>query len=220
MNAEEVRSRWAAISTEYSPGYYAYYGPNDTSERVRETLARFVGTDEAVLELGCSSGRHLKHLHDHGYRDLHGVDINDEAFDVMAETYPDLAADGTFYHGAIEDAVANFEDDRFGAVFSVETLQHVHADEATVFAHLARITGDLLVTVECEEPMGADAATGSPGDGVEDESDDDVTVNYVNDDFPLYYRPWGEIFTDLGMAAVETRVLDRDTLRAFRHAGG
>ena len=220
MNAEEVRRRWAAVSTEYSPGYYAYYGPNETSERVRETLARFVEPDEAVLELGCSSGRHLKHLHDHGYRDLHGVDINDEAFDVMAETYPELAADGTFYHGAIEDAVADFEDGRFGAVFSVETLQHVHADEETVFAHLARVTDDLLVTVECEEPVDATQTGDAPGGRTDDSPKHDESVNYVNGDFPLYYRQWDEIFTGLGMTAVETRKLDRDTLRAFRHAGG
>ena len=212
MNAEEVRRRWASVSTEYSPDYYAYYGPNATSERVRETLDRFVEPDEAVLELGCSSGRHLKHLHDHGYRDLHGVDINDDAFDVLAETYPDLADAGTFYHESIEDAVAAFGEDSFGAVFSVETLQHVHADGDRVFEDLARITDDLLVTVECEEPV----APGGPDDG----RPGDPSVNYVNGELPLYYRAWDEIFTGLGMRAVETERLERDTLRAFRHAGG
>ena len=225
MNADDVRRDWANRSAEYSPRYYAYYGPNETSERVRAVLDRYVDPDKAVLELGCSSGRHLKHLHDHGYRDLHGVDINDHAFDVMAETYPDLADDGTFVHGAIEDAVGDFEDDRFGAVFSVETLQHVHPDDAWVFGDLARVTDDLLLTVECESPVNGDdgdsAPPGAPGDRPDaDDRAETPEVNYVNGDIPLYYRPWGDIFTGHGMTAVETRALDRDTLRAFRHAGG
>ena len=225
MNADEVRRDWANRSTEYSPGYYAYYGPNETSERVREVLDRYVGPDEPVLELGCSSGRHLKHLHDHGYGDLHGVDINDDAFDVMAETYPDLAEDGSFVHGSIEDAVRDFSDDRFGAVFSVETLQHIHADDEWVFGDLARITDDLLLTVECESPVDGDDDGATPDGASADRPDADdrsgvPEVNYVNGDIPLYYRRWGDIFTGLGMDAVETRPLERDTLRAFRHAGG
>lgn len=205
MNADDVRRGWARRSTEYSPGYYAYYGPNETSELVRRVLDRLVGPDADVLELGCSSGRHLKHLHDRGYGSLHGVDINDDAFEVMAEEYPDLAAAGTFHHDAIEDALGGFEDGRFDAVFSVRTLQHIHADDDWVFEEVARVTGDVLVTVECEEP----------GTGTVDGAD--PPVNYVNDDFPLYYRPWAEIFTGLGMEQVDVRAVDGDTMRVFRH---
>ena len=151
MNSDEVRRRWADRSGAYSPSYYAYYGPDETSDLLLDLLDSHVGSDAAVLELGCSSGRHLAHLHDNGYEDLHGIEINDEAFEVMAEEYPDLAEAGTFYHAAIEDVVGEFPDDRFDAVFSVETLQHVHPDSESVVGELARVTGDLLVTVENED---------------------------------------------------------------------
>jgi len=127
--------------------------------------------------------------------------VNAAAFEVMAETYPDLAAEGTFYVDALEDVAGEFDDGQFGAVYSVETLQHVHPDAAWLFEELARITDDLLVTAENE------------GDGADESTD----VNYVNGEFPLYYRDWHSTFTDLGLVEVDVREGERDTVRAFRH---
>ena len=220
MDSHEVRKQWAERSGEYSPAYYAYYGPDETSEAVRAVVGRFLDRDARVLELGCSSGRHLAHLHEHGFDDLAGIEVNAAAFDVMRENYPDLAAAGTFYCDAIEDVVRDFEDDRFDAVYSVETLQHVHPDADWVFDELARVTGDLLVTVE-NEGDAADAAGDADADGADSPGGDDAgvdrpAVNYVNDEFPLYYRDWHRVFTDLGFEQVLVERGDRDTLRAFR----
>jgi hypothetical protein len=44
--------------------------------------------------VGCSADRHLAHLHDAGFSRLSGVEVNPEAFAVMRETHPALAADG------------------------------------------------------------------------------------------------------------------------------
>ncbi len=196
---------WAERSGEFSPEYYAYYGPNETSERIREVLEATVGRGASVLELGCSAGRHLAHLHESGYADLHGIDINEDAFDVLRETYPALAEAGTFHLGAIEDLLADTPDGRYDAVFSVETLQHVHPDAQTTFDDVARVTADTLVTVENE----------GPGEG----SPDDPGVNYVNDEFPLFYRDWGRVFGERGFEEERTERLDRDTLRVFRKRG-
>jgi SAM-dependent methyltransferase len=207
VDSHDVRRQWADRSGEYSPAYYAHYGPDETSESVREILRGRVGRDAAVLELGCSSGRHLSHLHDDGFGDLSGVELNPDAFDVMADQYPDLWAAGTFHADAIEDVVGDFDDDRFDAVYSVQTLQHIHPDAEWVFEEVARITGDTLVTVEIED----DAE-----DAERVERDGDPDVNYVRDEFPLYYRDWGEIFDGLGFEQVERRRGRRDTLRVFR----
>jgi SAM-dependent methyltransferase len=230
VNPDEVRQRWEEQSGEYSPDYYAYYGPNETSELLRATLDSAVGSEASVLELGCSSGRHLSHLHEHGYDDLHGIEINDEAFDVMDETYPDLADSGTFYVDAIEEVVTEFEDDQFDAVYSVETLQHIHPDDEWVFEELARITDDLLVVTENEGDSNSADTTDqqspekdvadqqSPEKDVTDQQSPEKGVNYVNDEFPLYYRDWSRIFTELGFAEVDSESLKRDTLRVFRLA--
>lgn len=213
MDSTEVRRQWAERSGEYSPEYYAYYGPNETSEVVRRILERRIDKRGPVLELGCSSGRHLSHLLEHGFDDLAGIEVNDDAYDVMADTYPDLAAEGTFYLAAIEDVVDDFDDDQFSAVYSVQTLQHVHPDAEWIFDELVRVTGDLLVTVENEGD--ADGPGSEPGES---------TVSYVNGDFPLYHRDWGEIFAARGCREVDVGaelgvdVPDdlRETVRAFK----
>lgn len=208
MNSEDLRRRWAERTGEYSPAYYAYYGPDETSETVRRLLDRFLDRDASVLELGCSSGRHLSHLHDHGYRNLAGIEVNEDAIDVMADHYPALANDGTFYLDAIEDVVRDFEDGAFDAVYSVETLQHLHPDLEWVFDEIARIADELVVTVEIEE--------GSDPEGDETSAPDSTDVNYVDDGVPLYYRDWNRIFTERGLVEIDRSSTDRDAVRTFR----
>jgi SAM-dependent methyltransferase len=215
VDSTDVAERWANRSGEYSPAYYAYYGPDGTSESIRDLLDSLdgVGRDSAILELGCSSGRHLSHLRDGGYENLYGVEINDEAFDVMEDAYPDLYARGTFYADAIENVVPGFEDGRFDVVYSVETLQHVPPESEWVFEELVRIADEVLVTVENEGASGEEGTDDSGGRAGED---DERAVNYVDDDIPLYYRDWSRIFTGLGLAQVDSERQKRDTLRVFR----
>ncbi|WP_129114551.1 class I SAM-dependent methyltransferase [Halegenticoccus tardaugens] len=207
MDPDDVRRQWTERSGEFSPAYYAYYGPNETSESIRGLLERYVGADAAILELGCGSGRHLSHLHEHGFENLNGVDINEDAFEVMEDVYPDLAARGTFHADAIENVVASFDDGRFDAIFSVETLQHLHPDDERVFEELSRIVDDLLITVENEG-------------GDERAVQTEPAVNDVEYDFPLYYRNWKRVFAEVGFTEIESERGERDTLRVLRRVGG
>jgi 2-polyprenyl-3-methyl-5-hydroxy-6-metoxy-1,4-benzoquinol methylase len=197
VDSHEVRRQWADRSGEYSPTYYAHYGSDATTELVRSLLEGHVEHDARVLEVGCSVGRHLAGLADAGFSDLTGIDVNEEALEILADTYPELAADGTFHAEPIEEFVTDLADDAFDVVFSVETLQHVHPDSEWVFDDLARVAGDLLVTVE-------------------NESGETGTVNYVDEDLPLYYRDWRRVFTDRGLVEVESTPGKRDIARVFR----
>jgi SAM-dependent methyltransferase len=205
VDPEAVRRRWADRTGEFSPSYYAYRGPNEASEAVARLIDRHAGPDASVLELGCSSGRHLAHLRradvDVDVDALAGVELNPDAFDVMADAYPELAADGSFRVGAIEEHLPEFEEDGFDVVFSVETLQHVHPEAAAAFDEAARVAGELLITVENE----SEAAPGTTT----------PRVRYV-DDFPLFYRDWNAVFTDRGLVEVAATETKRDTVRAFR----
>ncbi len=212
MDPNSVRQQWEERSGEYSPDYYAYYGPNETSELLRARLDSVIESDAAILELGCSSGRHLAHLHDGGYEDLHGIEINGEALSVMEENYPELAADGTFYIDAIENTITEFDDDQFDVVFSVETLQHVHPDGG-VFGELERITANRLITVENERRADENGEEGDDGSS-------ETPVNYVHDEFPLYFRNWNRVFTDRGFTEVFSEQTDRDVFREFHLDGG
>ena len=203
MDPNDVRRDWAERSGEFSPRYYAGKGADETSESLLSILEFYLDESAAVLEVGCGSGRHLEHLRANGFGNLTGIDINDESFEVMAESYPALAETGTFHAGAIEDLLPEFDDGVFDAVYSVETLQHVHPDDAWVFGEVVRVADDLLVTVENE---GNGAKRGREG----------REVSYVNDEFPLYHRDWRAVFTDIGGVQVVHEPGERDTLRAFR----
>jgi SAM-dependent methyltransferase len=207
VDSNDVRREWAERSGEYSPTYYAHYGADETSESVADILTEHVGREASVLELGSSSGRHLEYLRESGFDDLSGIELNEDAFDVMAEQYPALDRSGTFYADSIENAVEDFADDAFDVVYSVQTLQHIHPDSGWVFEEVARIAGELLVTVECESPE---------ADAEREECEDGPDRNYVRDEFPLYYRDWADIFTNLGFDQVVRRDGRRDTIRAFR----
>ena len=202
MNSQEVRHEWADRSGEYSPSYYAYRGPDGASDAILSAIETHLGPDPAVLEVGCSSGRHLSALLQAGYTDLTGVELNSDARTATEETFPELARVGTFHYEAIENVVRDFADDQFDVVFSVETLQHLHPDSNWVFAELARITGTLLITIENE------------GDATQ--TVDPTAVNYVDTDVPLYYRDWKAVFTGLGLTEVEAETGPRDTIRTFR----
>ena len=208
MDATTNHRGWAERSGEYSPTYYAHLGPNKVSRSLVTVLDSFHDGEElSILEIGCSSGRHLAHLLEHGYEHLHGIDINDTSFSVMAEYFPELAESGTFHTGAIEEVVPAFPDDAFDVVYSVETLQHVHEDNVWVFDELARITGHLLVTVENE------------GNGDDhDREDDDVRL--VNDEFPIYFRDWERIFTNAGLVSKLEETGTLDTIRVFQKPPG
>jgi len=203
MDSSTNHRGWAERSGEFSPTYYAQLGPNKVSSSLVTLLDHYVGTETSILELGCSSGRHLAHLHENGYEDVAGIDINGESFEVMSDHYPALAETGTFYAGSIEGVVPDFPDDAFDVVYSVETLQHVHPDDEWVFDELTRVTSDLLVTVENE------------GDASED-CPSDWTVQSVDDEFPLYRRNWGRVFTALGLSHLLCKPGTPDTIRAFR----
>lgn len=203
MDPEDVRQDWAERSGRYSPQYYADLGPNGVSETLAGILSHYAHDEAPILEVGCGSGRHLAHLLDNGFENLTGIDINDEAFEVMAEQYPRLAETGTFHTSALEDALLDIPDGEFDVVYSVETLQHIHPDDEWVFEELVRITDDLLITAENEG--------NSPERGREG-----TDVSYVDDEFPLYHRNWKQVFTDLGLAELICEPTARDTIRAFR----
>lgn len=195
FGSAEARRTWEDKDGWYSPAYYAMVGPNETSEQLRATLDQRVDEDAKILEIGCSSGRHLAHLHNAGYTHLYGVEINEEARTVMNRAYPELAADATIFERPFQTAVQSFDDDQFDVVYSVETLELIPPDDEWVFDHLRRICRQLLITVENEG--------------------DNTRAMTVIEDFPLFYRNWKDVLENEQWRLVETKEMAIDTLRVF-----
>lgn len=203
VDSTSVRQDWAHLFGEFSPEYYAYYGANDTSERIKELFDRHLPREATILEVGCSAGRHLAYLQQHGFENLSGIDVNEDSFDVMAEVYPDLAAVIDFSETSIEAIIGEIDDNAFDGVFSVQTLQHIHPEAEWVFDDLVRITDGYLLTAEIEK----DAVAGQH------------TANYVQHaegDIPIYYRNWRTVFTDRGCIETDATENGPITIRTFR----
>lgn len=203
MEPEDNHQFWENRTEEFSPEYYADIGQNEVTETLENVFEHYVQQDAAILEVGCSSGRHLANLLDEGYQNLTGIDINPDSFDVMAEQYPRLAETGTFHTGAIEDILPEYDDDSFDVIYSVETLQHVHPDNTDVFEEIRRVSSDLVITAENEGNSPTRGRKGSE-------------ISMVHDDFPLYHRNWKDVFSGLGLAQLLSEGGKRDTVRVFR----
>ncbi|MCD9622761.1 class I SAM-dependent methyltransferase [Rhabdothermincola salaria] len=102
-----------------------------------------LAADKEILEVGCNVGRNLAYLHDHGYQNVTGVEINPHAVERLREVYPQLEA-RPVHVGAAEGVLPSFEDWQFGLTFTMAVLQHIHPDSRSVFEHIGRVSEQIL----------------------------------------------------------------------------
>lgn len=143
-------------------------------------LERYTDHDARVLEVGCNVGRNLAFLHDAGFKHLTGIEISQDAVDVMRAEFPEMAREASIICGAAEDVVRDFDDGALDVVFTMAVLEHVHTESEWIFGELTRITNDLLITIE-----------------------DEAGLSWRH--FP---RDYGRIFERLGMRQVEEHTCD------------
>lgn len=102
-----------------------------------------------ILEVGCNVGRNLAYLHDNGYRQVEGVEINPHAVELLRTTYPQLA-DVPVHVGPAEEVLPGLPDDGYDLVYTMAVLEHIHPDHSTVFDEIVRIGRSVLAI----EPSG------------------------------------------------------------------
>lgn len=151
-----------------------YLSGADRSAFLVDLISRHVPRKARVLEIGCNSGRNLAALAGAGYRKLAGIEINDEAVAVLRSEQVQLSR-ALIVAGPVEDTIAGFADDEFGAVFTMAVLEHLHPDSAFVFEEMVRIA-PVVVTVEDERG---------------------TSPRHVP-------RDYGAVFTRLGMTEIES----------------
>jgi 2-polyprenyl-3-methyl-5-hydroxy-6-metoxy-1,4-benzoquinol methylase len=57
---------------------------------VKITLKYLRDKNAKILEAGCGSGRVVKYLHDRGFTNVHGIEIDKEAVDFQNTFFPEL----------------------------------------------------------------------------------------------------------------------------------
>ncbi len=147
---KELHDFWKDPEAGNSPDDYLSPDTALRSQFLVDLAARHCDPAMAVLEVGCNAGRNLDFLYRAGFCDLHAIEINAQALELLRNTFPEWAGEAQLHNRAIEDVLPAMDSDRFGLVFTMAVLEHIHSDSAEVFAEIARVTKDYLITIEDE----------------------------------------------------------------------
>lgn len=128
------------------------YNKEHTQQRSRYLVGMFekynIDKNSNILEIGCNCGRNLNHLNKAGYKNLSGIEINNEALTLLHEIFPELSAE--LINGSIEDNILFFKDYQFDVVYTMAVIQHIHIDSNWIFKHIARICKKYLILIELD----------------------------------------------------------------------
>jgi SAM-dependent methyltransferase len=102
-----------------------YYG-----EMRHPMLSLVRGTPERVLEVGCATGQHLRHLKEHGSRYAVGVEISPDVAEIARDNGTDVV-----WCGNIEEADFGFGEGSFDLIIAGHVLEHLR-DPWTVLRKL------------------------------------------------------------------------------------
>lgn len=148
---EAFQAFWRSPDAGNQPECYVQENVQPRSTLLRHLAERHTSPDRAVLEIGCNAGRNLNTLYGAGYRDLYGIEIREEAAACLRQTYPKLAASLKLSVAPVEDVIRSYADGQFGLVFTMAVLAHIHPDvSSSVFEEIARVAGNVLITIEDE----------------------------------------------------------------------
>jgi 2-polyprenyl-3-methyl-5-hydroxy-6-metoxy-1,4-benzoquinol methylase len=116
------------------------------SEYLVSLVKQYVKTNASIIELGCDVGRNLYQLWQAGYKNLAGVEINEDVVRLMKERFPEMRP--IIYQGSIEDRIKELQE--YDLVFTVAVLEHIHRDSEWVFPEIAK-RARMLITIEGEK---------------------------------------------------------------------
>lgn len=77
--------------------------------------------DKKILEIGCSYGSLLFNLYDDGYKDVQGIDIDEEFVKCGKKTYKSIADKINLYNGV----KIPFDDETFDVVLMFDVIEHI-----------------------------------------------------------------------------------------------
>ncbi|MFC7041687.1 class I SAM-dependent methyltransferase [Halonotius sp. GCM10025705] len=176
-NREDIHRYWESRSTNDDKNNpREYLNKTARSQFLFELLDSHAEYEDSILEVGCNVGRNLNYIHSENYTNVHGIEINPEAISILECEYSEMAADATIHNSSVEKIITKFDSDEFDVVFTMAVLEHIHPKSEWIFDEMARICGDVLITVEDE---GSNTTRHEP-------------------------RNYGDIFSSLGYREVKT----------------
>ncbi len=145
---EELYQFWQNPNKGNEPS--KYLNKTERSKFLYEYVQKYVDETARILEPGCNVGRNLNYLFEKGYTHLTGIEINEDAVQLLKKHYPKMSEEIQIFTGPIEDVIQSFETNSFDLTFSMAVLEHIHPDSDWIFSELARVTKSYLIIIESE----------------------------------------------------------------------
>jgi len=143
---EKIQKKWVDLSEEEIKKYTIH---EEKSEYLFKQLQlNSIGFNASIFEIGTNVGRNLNYLFYNGYKNLHGIEINKKAIDLMKKFYPDLEA--SIINGPLEHNIKDIPDNQFSLTFSMAVLMHLSPQSHFIFKEISRITNDFIIIIELE----------------------------------------------------------------------
>lgn len=117
-------------------------------------VERHASPDSSILEVGCRSGANLVSLHGAGFRDLHGIEGDDNRVRRFADEHPSVAGAIQVKGGPVGESIGEFGDRTFDLVFTVGFFFEKDGDFHWLYPEIVRITGVCLISIEDEQGAG------------------------------------------------------------------
>ncbi len=96
-----------------------HYVNGKTRLEITKSFFQDIPRDATILEIGCSTGNVIQILHDMGFTDVYGIDINGKAIDIVRAKFPKFI----FKRASIEDFAPIM---KFDLVYTSGVLIHIH----------------------------------------------------------------------------------------------
>ncbi len=141
---DELQTYWKHPDAMNDPA--GYFQGGERGEFMVSLVKQYVKPNASIIELGCNVGRNLHQLWLAGYRNLAGVEINEDAVRLMKERFPEMQP--IIYQGSIEDRIKELQE--YDLVFTIAVLEHIHRDSEWVFPEIAK-RARMLITIEGEK---------------------------------------------------------------------
>ena len=127
---------------ELQTGSYALLG---------EVVRLASGPEAPILDMGCNVGRHLNALHKCGFTNLHGVDVQKAAIELMGQVFPEMAAKAHVEQGTFRNYLCKTPGRFFEVVFTYGATVELIPPDFSVCQHMARIASRAVIMVISED---------------------------------------------------------------------
>jgi 2-polyprenyl-3-methyl-5-hydroxy-6-metoxy-1,4-benzoquinol methylase len=145
---KQVQEFWKNPNYANLPEKYLH-GKERTDFLVGKIQENF-GTDASILEIGCNVGRNLHGLYSAGYKNLHGIEINENAIAEMQKHFPKMAENIKIYNLPAEYAILNIPPNSIDVIFTMAVLEHIHDESDFIFHKMKEIAKKAIITIEDE----------------------------------------------------------------------